>query len=59
MLVFIDDKSICELIAKILDEILKQVMNSKDGNPTLSQENLAKSVANLKESDNNLLQQSG
>lgn len=60
MLLYIDDKSICELISKILDEIMKQLIKRQDGgNPTLNQENLANSVANLNESDNNLLQQSG
>ena len=57
MLHFVDDKSICELISKILDEIMKSLIKRQDGgNPTLNQENLANSVANLNESENNLLQ---
>lgn len=47
MLVHIDDKSICELTSRILDEIMKQLINRAEGNPTLNQENLAKSVANM------------
>ena len=57
LLAFIDDKSICELITRFLDEILKQLINNpSDSNPTC---NLAKSVANMQDPDNNLLQQSG